>query len=146
MNNISYLQAVTAYTAQEASSGKSSTGMAAGRPGHPKAQRTWSTRSSKLQANVERLTAEMEGISRADGFERTMRSIFGDDMGAGRISDEMGRSAAEMKKAQAEILAQQSKIELTLQELQTAQAELGQRSSERQKTYDEAESAIVAGG
>jgi chromosome segregation ATPase len=145
MNNISYLQAVTAYTAQETSSGKSSTGMAAVAQATQK-RKDLEHSIEQLQANVERLTTEMEGISRADGFERTMRSIFGDDMGAGRISDEMGRSAAEMKKAQAEILAQQSKIELTLQELQTAQAELGQRSSERQKTYDEAESAIVAGG
>lgn len=145
MNNINYLQAVIAYNAQETSSGKSSTGMATVAQATQK-RKDLEQSIEKLQANVESLTTEMEGISRADGFERTMRSIFGDDMGAGRISDEMGRSAAEMKQAQAEILAQQSKIELTLQELQTAQAELGQRSSERQKTYDETESAIVAAG
>ena len=142
-NQISYLQSVTAYSAAESSSGKSATGGADIQRAGENRKKLEATIKEK-QADLNRLTGELEGINGQDDALRVFLSLFGDDMGAGRVSDQMGSASAEMKLAQEQILVQQAAIELTLNELQGAQAELGARSSERMKVYDEVESAIVA--
>ena len=142
-NSIQYLQSVTAYSAAESSSGKVATGGDEIKRAGENRKKLESTIKEK-QVDLDQLQAKLEKINDKPKARRIFVGLFGKDFGAGKVSDKMGTASAEMKLAQEQILVQQTAIELTLNELQGAQAELGARSAERMKVYDEVESAIVA--
>jgi peptidoglycan hydrolase CwlO-like protein len=135
-NSITYVQSVAAMSAAESAQGKMESGADKVQNGEQKRKELQRTIKDK-QEEVERLSAELKDASDTNAFESFCNWIVGSDNGVGDLQDAMQTAAAEMKKAQNEVMAEQVKIEMMLQELQSAQSELGQRTVDRDKTYED---------
>ncbi|MCK6547198.1 hypothetical protein L6R52_15210 [Myxococcota bacterium] len=138
--SIAYVQSVVAMSAAESAQGKMESGAEKVQNGEQKRKELQRTIKEK-QEEVERLSAELKEASDSNWFESFCNWIVGSDNGVGDLQDAMQTAAAEMKKAQNEVMAEQAKIEMMLQELQSAQSELGQRTVERDKTYEDSQRA-----
>lgn len=141
--SLEYLQTLTAYAAEEGAKGKAETGTTQVAVASDKRKQLEATVKTK-QEELQGLNDEMERINNEDDALRVFLSLFGDDMGAGRVADDMGRVSAEMKLAQEQILVQATAIEMALKKLQTSQSDLGQRFQDRAKLNEEIDAALLA--